>query len=94
MRGVPIRRFIWTRHAELRIAERDLARWDVERVVLEGHSARQINRGGRRLAGRGNRRRRLSVCRDLRLARTGSLGGTGGQCLAAAVGFDSVAGVS
>jgi hypothetical protein len=42
---MPIERFIWTEHAEQRLAERGLTRVDVERAIREGHDARRINTG-------------------------------------------------
>ena len=40
-----IKRFVWTDHAELRLDERGLTRPDVEEVVRQGHSSREVNRG-------------------------------------------------
>ncbi len=40
-----IDRFIWTDHAELRLGQRGLTRFEVEVAVREGHEARQENRG-------------------------------------------------
>jgi hypothetical protein len=42
---VEIERFVWTDHAELRFGERGLTRPDIEQVVREGHSSREVNRG-------------------------------------------------
>lgn len=40
-----INRFIWTDHAELRIAERGLSRAEVERTINDRHDSREVNRG-------------------------------------------------
>lgn len=40
-----IERFIWTDHAELRLGQRGLTRFEVEEVVREGHEIREVNRG-------------------------------------------------
>ena len=40
-----VERFIWTDHAELRLGQRGLARFEVEEAVREGHEARVANRG-------------------------------------------------
>jgi hypothetical protein len=42
---VAIERFIWTEHAELRLGQRGLTRFDVEVAVREGHEGRELNRG-------------------------------------------------
>lgn len=36
---------IWTDHAELRLGQRGLTRFEVEEAVREGHEARVANRG-------------------------------------------------
>jgi hypothetical protein len=40
-----IERFIWTFHAEDKRARRLLDRSELERVIRDGHTDRQINRG-------------------------------------------------
>jgi hypothetical protein len=40
-----IDRFIWTDHAELRLAQRGLTTFEVEETVREGHEGRELNRG-------------------------------------------------
>lgn len=40
-----IERFIWTDHAELRLGQRGLTRFEVEEAVREGHEIRETNRG-------------------------------------------------
>jgi hypothetical protein len=40
-----IDRFLWTDHALERLAERRLARGDVERAIRDGHSGRRVNPG-------------------------------------------------
>jgi Domain of unknown function (DUF4258) len=40
-----VERFIWTEHAELRLGQRGLTRFEVEAVVREGHRSREVNRG-------------------------------------------------
>jgi hypothetical protein len=42
---VAIARFIWTDHAELRLGQRGLTRFDVEEAVREKHEIRDANRG-------------------------------------------------
>jgi hypothetical protein len=42
---VEIERFIWTDHAELRLGQRGLTRFEVEEAVREGHEIREANRG-------------------------------------------------
>jgi uncharacterized protein YjiS (DUF1127 family) len=42
---VPIKRFIWTFHAEDRLLERGLTRAQVERAVRELHPLRETNAG-------------------------------------------------
>ena len=42
---MPIKRFIWTAHAEDRRTRRLLDRSALERTVRDGHAERQINRG-------------------------------------------------
>lgn len=37
--------FVWTEHAEMRLAERRLDRTDVERAIRECHDERQVNDG-------------------------------------------------
>lgn len=40
-----IKRFIWTDHAELRLGQRGLSRFEVEGAVREGQEIREENRG-------------------------------------------------
>jgi len=40
-----IERFIWTAHAQARLAQRRLDRRDIERAIREGHAAREVNDG-------------------------------------------------
>ena len=40
-----IQRFIWSHHAELRLGQRGLTRFEVEEAVREGHEIRERNRG-------------------------------------------------
>ena len=40
-----INRFVWTDHAELRLGQRGLTRFEVEEAVREGHEIREPNRG-------------------------------------------------
>lgn len=40
-----IERFIWTNHAELRLGQRGLTRFEAEEAVREGHDIREENRG-------------------------------------------------
>lgn len=40
-----IERFVWTDHAELRLGERGLTRFEVEEAVREGHPVREVNQG-------------------------------------------------
>lgn len=40
-----IERFIWTDHAELRLGQRGLTRFEVEEAVREGHEIREPNHG-------------------------------------------------
>lgn len=40
-----IERFLWTTHAELRLSERGLTRFEVEEAIQEGHEVREANRG-------------------------------------------------
>lgn len=42
---MPIKRFIWTFHAEDRLLERGLTRAQVERAVRELHPLRETNAG-------------------------------------------------
>jgi len=42
---MPIGRFIWTDHAELRLGQRGLTRFEVEEAVRDGHEIRERNRG-------------------------------------------------
>jgi hypothetical protein len=42
---VGIRGFIWTDHAELRLEQRGLVRFEVEEAIREGHETREINAG-------------------------------------------------
>jgi Domain of unknown function (DUF4258) len=42
---VEIERFLWTDHAELRLGERGLTRFEVEEAVREGHELRESNPG-------------------------------------------------
>jgi hypothetical protein len=42
---VEIERFIWTDHAELRLGQRGLTRFEVEEAVRERHEIREANRG-------------------------------------------------
>jgi hypothetical protein len=42
---VAIERFIWTDHAELRLGQRGLTRFEVEEAVREGHEIREPNHG-------------------------------------------------
>ncbi len=40
-----IERFVWTTHAEDKLAKRLLDRFELERSIREGHADREINRG-------------------------------------------------
>lgn len=40
-----IERFVWTDHAELRLDERSLTRFEVEEAIREGHEVREANQG-------------------------------------------------
>jgi hypothetical protein len=40
-----IERFVWTAHAELRLAQRHLSREEVEGAIGSGHDAREVNDG-------------------------------------------------
>lgn len=40
-----IERFIWTDHAELRLGQRGLTRFEVEEAIREGHEIRESNHG-------------------------------------------------
>lgn len=40
-----IERFIWTVHAELRLGQRGLTRFEVEEAVRDGHQIRMKNQG-------------------------------------------------
>jgi Domain of unknown function (DUF4258) len=40
-----IEQFTWTTHAEERLHERHLTRWEVEQAIRDGHSHRQLNHG-------------------------------------------------
>jgi hypothetical protein len=40
-----VERFIWTDHAELRLGQRGLTRFEVEDAVREGHEVREPNHG-------------------------------------------------
>jgi hypothetical protein len=42
---VEIEHFIWTDHAELRLGQRGLTRFEVEDAVREGHEIREVNPG-------------------------------------------------
>jgi Domain of unknown function (DUF4258) len=42
---MPIERFEWTHHAEVRLGERHLTREGVERAIRDGHDQRQVNAG-------------------------------------------------
>jgi hypothetical protein len=42
---MPIERFVWTIHAEDKLAKRLLDRSAVERAIRKGHTDRQINPG-------------------------------------------------
>jgi hypothetical protein len=42
---VGVERFIWTDHAELRLEQRGLTRFEVEEAVREGHEIREPNHG-------------------------------------------------
>jgi hypothetical protein len=42
---MPIKRFVWTKHAEDRLRERNLTKDLVERAIREGHPMRETNDG-------------------------------------------------
>lgn len=42
---MPIERFVWTAHAELRLAQRRLSHEDVEHAIRVGHDTREVNDG-------------------------------------------------
>ena len=42
---MPIKRFIWTKHAEERLHDRKLTKDLVEQAIREGHPMRQTNKG-------------------------------------------------
>jgi hypothetical protein len=42
---MPIERFEWTYHAEVRLGERHLTREGVEQAIRDGHADRQVNVG-------------------------------------------------
>lgn len=40
-----IERFVWTEHARMRLAQRELDAADVEQAIGEGHAKREVNDG-------------------------------------------------
>lgn len=61
-----IERFVWTEHAESRLSERGLTRFEVEEVVREGHGSREVNKGDAtwRVHGERSDGRRFAVIYD------------------------------
>jgi len=64
--AVSIERFVWTEHAQSRLSERGLTRFEVEGVVREGHGSREVNKGDAswRVHGERSDGRRFAVIYD------------------------------